>query len=644
MLLTSATEASANPARQRGLHRARERRAPCEPAAWTPLPDPVEAVHLLALQTRVRAERVAAGELSAQRLYDVRAFKSAYAELGYLRTLTRRPTGGTIVTSMPQLVAGLARLHPAWKMDGEKFIDRDRHHSAVRRRLRDLHEMGLLSWRVGVDVDGEDARTELELRPTPEVTDDELAAAAARLERWQARYGAALNTGSSTGIRNAAAHGRPLSASERQRRGIARARARVQSRRERSTSNTGPHCVTSASPKNAYSTINLVDSDHLCGLRTRAPVSGDAIPRLHEHQPPPAPKPDRTASLSSEAKPFAPEPPPLDVQAILERVARREAERRPVLDVIAVQAAERAREIVLWPLDRPWPIKRISEAWVVWRHGPMHLAEHGSAAAGPLHDDDPERLRRAATRYARHADARPDGFPDAAIAALATIAGIAAGRDTRPVTLHYAIRLLDQLSRRMRASATTNDPAHRAQQIKRARARRERRLAPAPDLPFSFRTRPSAPWPFWVALNAAGEPILVDGELVLDGIYGSFAPKRSDPQYQLTVRDAQLLAGWQPFDGRAQMAAADASSNGLTRRRAQAGPYQLELGIRGPRDPADVELARLADITLQDARRIPLAERDRVLEQLRTGRSARAASDCAQWWERLHEPTDEWAP
>ena len=68
---------------------------------------------------------------------------------------------------MAQLVQGLARLHPAWRMDGDKFADRDRHHSAVRRRLRALEAMGLLRWRVGIDVDGEDARTELELLDAP---------------------------------------------------------------------------------------------------------------------------------------------------------------------------------------------------------------------------------------------------------------------------------------------------------------------------------------------------------------------------------------------------------------------------------------------------------------------------------------------
>ena len=639
MLLQSANPAVANPARARGLRRAREQRAPCEPVAWTPPPDPVDAVHLLALQTRGRARRVEAGELSPQRLYDVRAFKSAYAELGYLRTLMRRESGGTIATSMPQLIAGLARLHPAWKIEGDKFADRDRHHSAVRRRLRDLHDMGLLSWRVGVDADGEDARTELELRPAPHVTADELAEAADRLARWQARYGDALNTGSSTGIHNAARHGRPLSASERQRRGITRTRARAQRLREPSNTNSGPHFVAPATPENTNSTAHLVDDDHLCGLGTRAPATGDATPRPGDRQTPAARNPAETASVTNEAQPSPVDSPPLDIEVVLKRVAQREAERRSVIDVIAVQAAQRALEFAQWPLDRGWPIKRIREAWVVWRHGPLHLAEAGPSAAGPLHDDDPDRLRRAATRYERHAAARPDDFPEGALGALATIARIAAGRDARPVTLHYAIRVLDQLSRRMRASATTADPTRLKHQIKRARSRREGLSTVTPEMEQSGATWLAAPWPFWVALDDAGEPILDNGELVLDSIYASFAPKRTDREYVLTLRDAQLLGGWQPLDGRAQMAGSDASRGGLTRRRARPGPYQLELGIRGPRDPEDLELARLADITLQDAKRIPLADRDRILQQLRAGRTLRDARDRAHWYERLDDAT-----
>ena len=220
------------------------------------MPAPVEPVHLLALLTRVRAKRVAAGELEPARLYDVRAFKIAApssATCGGWRAAGR--AGGTVVTSMRQLVAGLAALHPAWRIDGgEGFEDRDRHQQAVRRRLDALQAMGLLRWRVGTDLDGEERRTELELRPAPDVSAEELAAAAERLERWQARYGPALNTGSSTGIRNAAGHGRPLSASERQRRGCAHARRAGAARRRAvvggSESNSAPPSGAPATPEN----------------------------------------------------------------------------------------------------------------------------------------------------------------------------------------------------------------------------------------------------------------------------------------------------------------------------------------------------------------------------------------------------------
>ena len=97
------------------------------------MPDAIDAVHLLALLTRVRAARIAGGEIAPSRLYDVRAFKSAYAELGYLRTLTRRPTGGTIVTSMPQLVKGLAAM---------LVVVREAAPARQIARVHQLHELG----------------------------------------------------------------------------------------------------------------------------------------------------------------------------------------------------------------------------------------------------------------------------------------------------------------------------------------------------------------------------------------------------------------------------------------------------------------------------------------------------------------------
>lgn len=613
------------------------------------MPDPVEPLVLLVLHRRVRQARIDSGEYKTPegrpgqtlRVYDIRTYKDVLAELAYLRRLAAGGrTGGTIVTSMPQLVSGLAALHPAWTMSGDKFADRDRHHRAVRRRLRDLHEMGLVRWRVGVDVDGEDARTEIDLLPAPDFTSEELDAARTQLRRWEQRYGRALNTGSSTGIRGARRHARPLTASERQRRGIARTRARAAtSHRGASLTNSDPHCVAPPTSENSPGTDNPTDNDHRCGLRTGGRVNGVAIPPPQNPNTSAASKLPETAALTKSAKTPPVLPASIDATLVLQRVAAREAEHQLILDLIAAQAAERALEVALWTLNRGWPLRRIQEAWVVWRYSPMHLAEHSWTAAGPLEPDDADRLRRAATRYERHAGARPDAFPAGALSALAMIGQIAAGRDMRPRTLHYAIRLLDQLSRRMRASATTNDPARRKQQLKRARGRRDRRALPAPQTPLSFRTQPTGPWPFWVALDESGEPIVIHDQLQLDSIYGSFAPTRSDPEYAITLRDAQLLSGWRPLDGRAQMADSDASHGGLQRRRARPGPYHVQPGTRGPRNPEDVELARLAAITLQDAKRLPVTERDRILEQLRAGRSLRDARDRAQWWERLDDAT-----
>lgn len=365
------------------------------------------------------------------------------------------------------------------------------------------------------------------------------------------------------------------------------------------------------------------------------------MPRRESTSESAASKPPETASVTGEAKTPVVFPPPIDATAVLQRVAARVAARQPVLDVIAAQGAERALEVALWPLDRGWPARRLQEAWVVWRHGPMRVADRGSGDAGPLASEDLDRLRRAVARYERHVDARPDGFPAGGLAALATIAAIAAARDVKPLTLHYGIRLLDQTSKRMRASATVGDRGRLQRQAKRARRRRERLAIVTPEMERSATTWLAAPWPFWVALDELGDPVVVDGRLQLDGIYGSFAPRRSDPEFALTERDAQLLAGWEPVTGRDVMAAGDASHAGLYKRRARPGPYHPDPGLRGPRDAADVELARLAGISLVDAKRLPIDERDRVLEQLRAGASYRDARDRAEWWERFSDAANE---
>ena len=163
--------------------------------------------------------------MSQSRLFDLRAYKSVLAELSYYRRLARAGAPSAhVATSMPQLIKGLARLHPSWKMTGDPLEDRDRHHSAVRRRLRAMVEAELIVWTRGVNLDGEEARTELLLLEPPQVTPQELAAARAQLAKWRVTHGNRLNTGSSTGIRDIAKVAALPSPAER----CTRARNRVQ--------------------------------------------------------------------------------------------------------------------------------------------------------------------------------------------------------------------------------------------------------------------------------------------------------------------------------------------------------------------------------------------------------------------------------
>jgi len=538
------------------------------------MPPPVEAVQLLALQTRVRGYRVAAGALSAKRLHDVRAFKSAYAELGYLRRLAGAGRhGGTVVTSMRQLVAGLARIHPAWDVRGDGFDGRDRHHQAVRRRLRDLEAMGLIRWRVGVDLDGEERRTEIELLTAPPVDVEELRAAVAVLARWQARYGQALNTGSHTGIRNAAGHGRPLTASERQRRGCEHTRQATASRRvRRDKSNSAPPSGASASLRNNTSVSSKAELETNASLRTgvtraheRATRQASAAPeRTLDHKTAGSEEsaPAATGQLGSPNAPDSPgEAPrgiPWDPDALIARVKARVRERAPVIEAIARQANTRAIEVAGWSLDRGWPRWRLREAWVVARHGATAAADSGPAGAGPLDDELYVRLRRAIARYERNAAGRPDGYPTGGLAALLHLGTLAAAGQLAdpPRLLGYAIGRLDQLSKRMRAHATANSA--RRQEAAAARAGR-RRAEPESDR-FRFR---QAPWPPWMLLPGYTQPSFsADGRLLLNDqlVDAGRVPAPSTDAYRLTVRDAYLLAD-RPLpidlDGRRVMALRD---------------------------------------------------------------------------------------
>ena len=173
----------------------------------------------------------------------------------------------------------------------------------------------------------------------------------------------------------------------------------------------------------------------------------------------------------------AAEGPVWDPEALVARVREREAQRRPVLEAIAAQAAGRAVEVAGWGLERSWPAGRLREAWVVARWGALAAADGGPSRAGPLYGEDYARLRRAVARYERHRTAAPDGYPAGGLAGLLHIGALAGAGELAggPRTLRYAIGALDQLSRRMRAE--------RDRRQRRARPPRGRPRAAAPRPP-----------------------------------------------------------------------------------------------------------------------------------------------------------------
>lgn len=636
------------------------------------MPAPVEALQLLALLTRARQELVDRGEFHARKLYDVRSFKCCFAELGYLRRLAYAGrTGGTVVTSMPQLVAGLAAMHPRWDMSGLSFERRDRHHSAVRRRLNVLQAMGLLRWRAGVDDEGQERRTEIELCEAPDVDAAELGVAARQLERWQARYGAGLNTGSSTGIRNAAGYGRPLSASERQRRGCEqRKRRRERAAGEASESNSAPPSGVSATPQNNHVTPNASDNRNAC-VRTsaRKRVTRTNLP---DHTPHNAAldriSPSTTgieeqasgargeqvcvdAAVGSGEAAEDPSGVPWDEAALFARVQARQARRAPVMAVIAVQATARALEVAGWELERAWPAGRLREAWVVARYGSTAAAESGVALAGPLvreappgertdsgamprpARDDLASLRRAVRRYQDNVQARPEGWPTGGLAALLYLGALAGGRAGElpqgvhlPRTIGYAVGALDQLSRRMRALATADSDERRHAAAERARARRQRR--PAVTV-FAFRQTESM-WPAWVVCDERDQPVFdAGGMLQIDAEHpGCRGPGHAS--YDQVIRDAYLLADRRApleVDGRAMMAA---------RYRGDVPPAQRRAG-RTQREWELVELAKLSGLSARTLERMDEDVRAGVLRRLRAEQAGRARAELAAIRDRLSD-------
>jgi hypothetical protein len=318
-----------------------------------------------------------------------------------------------------------------------------------------------------------------------------------------------------------------------------------------------------------------------------------------------------------------------DPEALVARVREREAQRRPVLEAIAAQAAGRALEVAGWGLERSWPVGRLREAWVVARHGPTAAANSGPGGAGPLSPDDYARLRRAVARYERNSSAAPQGYPAAGLGALLHLGALVGAGELPggPRTLRYAVGALDQLSRRMRAIVTADSAARCDSAAERAQRRRE----PAPRaLQLSFRAK----WPPWVVTDRDGDPVFDQlGMLRLDAD-ARYVPPVGSEAYRIVVRDAYLLAGKQlpvDVDGRKLMAL----------RHQRQIPPAARRPVRSDDQREVAELAHRTGQPLGVLTRLAPAYRQAWLAGLRAEEAQRAQQDVLAFKARLARITDE---
>jgi hypothetical protein len=206
-------------------------------------------------------------------------------------------------------------------------------------------------------------------------------------------------------------------------------------------------------------------------------------------------------------------------------------------------------------------------------------------------------------------------------------------------------RALDQLSRRMRGCATAADPGRLQRCADRARRRQVPSPRPAPR--FSWHTHASPRWPRWVALDDHGDPVLVDGELVIRDEFAPLpgyerqpwvAPQRTDPSYLEVLRSAHLLAGlWPPVhtDGRAIVASRNDHDLPDERRRTRPAGPRPPADRRAHVDPADLELAQHTGIALRDAQRIDIDLRDSILATRRAEQREQDARSRQALWAGL---------
>ena len=545
-------------AKARGVRRA-PTGGPCPPLAIARVPEETSAAHLVALLHARRQKLVGAGELHERFVWDVRRYSGVLAAYGHIRRLARTaPASAHVATSMPQLVAGLARYHPEWEQSGDAFEDRDRYQSTVREHLTDLVACGLITWQPGFNDEGEYRRTELLLLDAPHVQPAELELAEQRLSKWRGRY-PGLDTRSSVRVPNAPKAVRELPKAQRARLARARCQAAAGRARVRVSGANGapPFGASPASQEEASTTTSSVDvppaaptatafSSHVesgtdaCGRKTgvtrtsaRADAHARATPRTCLRRLPETAASDEASNCNIEGEvrgragdQCVPQGPqersgrsgetgdrfgsPEWLAGLLERVRVGEAEREQKIALTARQEQARMLRVAGWDTERGWPVAELQRAWVTARHGARALHDVTRHYAGPVSGEELQRLRRAAARWERAAGCpeRPKDTPTGGLAMLLHLANHGQGKG-----LAGTITELDRWSKDLAAATDLHDPHAARRRFERACKRHgldpDTRLPVCAAGPLGFRARASlgGRWAPWVACDEHGRPL-----------------------------------------------------------------------------------------------------------------------------------------
>ena len=643
---TAATSSpSAAAARLRGLKRSRAG-GPCPPPATVPVPERLSGLtrpEFLALLARVYDADVAAGRRLSR--YDLQAYKSCWALLCHLHRLGQAaPASAHIATSSVQLVRGLTPVC-GWAKSADRFEDRDRHHSWLRRNLKLLERAKLIELYAGVNDELEHLRTEVMLIDPPELLELELQAARVQHARWTGKYGRDLTTNTTTGVRSLRGVRLVLRPADRARRARARCVQVAQARADVSDSSSQTaHPFGAAGPSALAETpaakgggvpqtavvfhCNQPSDTNACGSKTRAQAGAhpenlpwtttndkveDVVVETAQRQ--------GTAVAKRTARTPAGEDKGFEEQmagrgefvgydaAFRERAA-------DLLDLRVAQAQRRHDEVAGWAVGRRWPAGRVLEAWAVAHHGAVNAALD-RRIAGFLGAGWADELDRALARYDRWADHRPEKWPARGWAGFLQ----AAAAWEKAELCIGTIRLFTALTRRMKALGRAHDPRREAKQRAAAALRR------GPDLlrPWLGEHR----WPrHWVLTDPeSGAPLFHGPGLAVDL---ELAPKPESAGRRQAERDAHLLTGrstpgW--CDGPKGMAYAEQDRpdrGGEDPARASAQPAYRQPGKPAPpstrAEREHREVAAAYKLPLTDVARMQPGLRQQLLDQARERR------------------------